>query len=151
MKENTMIQFTHESTLYTCNPETAPKLRALLAKPKKHKPEAFKAVRRDYPVFEIGMSTADYVSLFNGLNSRLMHHGIEHGCPNYHKPAPMLDASIPECVEDVNPDYVPEFLDKPKKPAQTVASLKKSIREALALIAAGDTDLAMCLLTEVSK
>lgn len=145
-----MIQFTHESTRYTCKPETAPKLRALLAKPKKHKPEAFKPIRRDYPEFKAGMSTADYVSLFS-IQFDNVQHKIVHECPNYYFAAPMLDASIPECVEDVNPDYVPEFLDKPKKPAQTVASLKKSIREALSLIAAGDTDLAMCLLSEVSQ
>lgn len=148
-----MIQFTHESTRYTVKPENAQAIRNTLAKPKKHKPEALSSVnlKRDYPVFEIGMSTADYVSLFNGLNSRLMHHGIEHGCLNYHKPAPMLDASIPECVEDENPDYVPEFLSTPKKPAQSVASLKKSIRAALDLIAAGDIDSAQCLLVEVIK
>jgi hypothetical protein len=98
------------------------------------------------------MSTADYVSLFNGLNSRLMHHGIDHGCPNYHNPAPMLDASIPECVEDVNPDYVPEFLSTPvKKSAQTVAGLKKQIRAALDALAAGDIDNAQCILNEAMK
>lgn len=145
-----MIQFTHESTRYTCNPETAPKIRALLAKPKKHKPEAFKPVRRDYPEFKAGMSTSDYVALFN-IQHQNVQHKIVHWCPNYHKPAPMLDASIPECVEDVNPDYVPEFLDKPKKPAQSVTSLKKSIREALVLIEAGDIDSAQCLLVEVIK
>jgi len=118
-----MIEFTHASTRYKVKPENAQSMRDILAKPKKHKPEALSSVnlKRSYPIFEIGMSTADYVSLFNGLNSRLMHHGIDHGCPNYHKPAPMLDASIPECVEDINPDYVPEFLSTPvKKPAQTL-------------------------------
>lgn len=145
-----MIQFTHESTRYTCNPETAPKIRALLAKPKKHKPEAFKPIRRDYPEFRAGMSTADYVALFN-IQHQNVQHKIVHECPNYHKPAPMLDASIPECVEDVNPDYVPEFLSTPKKPAQSVASLKKSIRAALDLIAAGDIDSAQCLIVEAIK
>jgi len=149
-----MIEFTHASTRYKVKPENAQAMRDILAKPKKHKPEALSSVnlKRSYPAFEIGMSTADYVSLFNGLNSRLMHHGIEHGCPNYHKPAPMLDASIPECVEDVNPDYVPEFLNTPvKKPAQTVAGLKKQIRAALDALAAGDIDNAQCILNEAMK
>jgi hypothetical protein len=112
-----MKTFTHDSTRYTVKPENAQAYRAALEKPKKYKPEALSSInlKRSYPAFEIGMSTAEYVTHFNGLNSRLMHHGIEHGCLNYHKPAPMLDAAFPECVEDVNPDYVPEFLDKPKK------------------------------------
>jgi hypothetical protein len=148
-----MINFTHESTRYTVKPENAQAIRDILAKPKKHKPEALSSVnlKRSYPAFEIGMSTAEYVAQFNGLNSRLMHHGIEHDCANYHKPAPMLDASIPECVEDVNPDYVPEFLSTPKKPAATVAGLKKQIRIALDLLAKGDTDTAQCLLNEALK
>lgn len=148
-----MIKFTHESTRYTVKPGNAQAYRDALVKPKKHKPKALSSVnlKRSYPSFEIGMSTADYVAQFNGLNSRLMHHGIEHHCANYHKPAPMLDASIPECVEDVNPDYVSEFLSTPKKPAQSVASLKKSIRAALDLIAAGDIDSAQCLFVEVIR
>jgi hypothetical protein len=145
-----MIKFTHDSTRYTVKPENAQAVRNLLAKPKKHKPEALSSVnlKRSYPAFEIGMSTAEYVAQFNGLNSRLMHHDIEHSCLNYHNPAPMLDASIPECIEDLNPDYVLDFLSTPKKPAQTVAGLKKTIRAALDLLAAGDTDTAQCLLNE---
>jgi hypothetical protein len=146
-----MIILNHESTRYIVKPENAQAYRDALVKPKKHKPEALSSVnlKRSYPAFEIGMSTAEYVAQFNGLNSRLMQHGIEYGCPNYHKPAPILDASIPECVEDVNPDYVPEFLDKPKKPAQTVAGLKKTIRAALDALTTGDTDTAQCILNEV--
>jgi len=148
-----MINFTHESTRYTVKPENAQAIRDTLAKPKKHKPEALSSVnlKRSYPAFEIGMSTAEYVAQFNGLNSRTMLLGIEHDCANYHKPAPMFDASIPECVEDENPDYVPEFLSTPKKPAVTVAGLKKQIRAALDLLAAGDTDTAQCLLNEALK
>jgi hypothetical protein len=118
-----MIEFTHATTRYTVKPENAQAMRDTLAKPKKHKILALSTtnLKRDYPVFIAGMSTADYVAAFAGLNSRLMHHGIEHGCPNYHGPAPMLDASIPECVEDENPDYVYE----PKK-------IKKSLAQQLA-------------------
>lgn len=149
-----MINFTHESTRYTVKPENAQAIRNTLAKPKKHKPEALSSVnlKRDYPIFEIGMSTADYVSLFNGLNSRLMHHSIKHGCPNYHKPAPMLDASIPECVEDENPDYVPEFLSASVKPKKaTAATLRASIVQALECLVRGDSDTAQCLLNEALK
>jgi hypothetical protein len=66
------------------------------------------------------MSTADYVRIFN-IQFDGGQHKIVHECPNYHKPAPMLDASIPECVEDENPDYVYE----PKK-------VKKSLAQQLA-------------------
>lgn len=145
-----MIEFTHESTKYRVKPENASGYRAALAKPKKHKPLALgsKNLIRDYPVFYAGMSTSDYLSIFN-LQFDGIQHKIVHGCENYYKPAPMLDPSIPECVEDVNPDYVPEFLDKSKKPSQTVAGLKKTIRAALDLLAAGDVCSAQCLLNEV--
>ena len=118
-----MIEFTHATTRYTVKPENAQAMRDALAKPKKHKLVALSSInlKRDYPAFEQGMSTAEYVAAFAGLNSRTMLLGIEHGCPNYHKPAPMLDASIPECVEDENPDYV----YKPKK-------VKKSLAQQLA-------------------
>lgn len=146
-----MIQFTHEGTRYTCKPETALKLRELLAKPKKHKPAAHAAVKRSFPTFVQGMTTAEYVALFNSQMDNLFK-PFPLSCENYHKPAPMLDPSIPDCVEDENPDYVPEFLSMPtKKPAQTVASLKKTIRAALDLLAAGDTDSAQCILNESIK
>lgn len=147
-----MIQFTHETTRYTCKPETAPKLREILAKPKKHKPVALssKNLLRDYPQFVAGMSTSDYVHQFNRQFDG-MQYKIVHECPRYHMPAPMFDASIPECVEDENPDWIPEFLDKPEKPAQTVAGLKKQIRVALDLLAAGDIDSAQCVLNESLK
>jgi hypothetical protein len=149
-----MIEFTHATTRYKCNPENAQAIRDALAKPKKHKPVALSSInlKRSYPVFEQGMSTADYVAQFNGLNSRLLHHGIEHGCPNYHNPAPMLDLSIPECVEDDNPDYVPDFLSVKVKPVKvTVATLKASIVHALHYLERGDVDTAQCILNEALK
>ena len=148
-----MIEFTHESTRYTVKPENASGYRAALAKPKKHKPLALgsKNLARQYPAYLHGeTTTADYVARFQSQFDGIQHK-IKHDCENYYKPAPMLDASILECVEDVNPDYVPEFLDKPKKPAQTVAGLKKTIRAALDLLAAGDVCSAQCLLNEAIK
>ena len=131
-----MIEFTHATTRYKCNPENAQAIRDALAKPKKHKPVALSSVnlKRSYPAFEQGMSTAEYVAQFNGLNSRLLHHGIEHGCPNYHKPAPMLDASIPECVEDENPDYVYEPKKVKKSLAQQLADADNKLDAAYARI-----------------
>jgi len=147
-----MIEFTHESTRFKVQPHNAQLVRDALAKPKKHKPLALssKNLSRYYPEFRAGMSTSDYVSLFNTQFDG-MQHKIKHDCDSYYNPAPMLDPSIPECVEDVNPDYVPEFLSTPKKPAATVAGLKKQIRAALDLLAAGDIDTAQCLLNEALK
>lgn len=148
-----MIEFTHASTRYKVKPENAQALRDILAKPKKHKILALSTtnLKRSYPEFFSGMSTAEYVRIFN-IQFDGMQHKIVHECPNYHASARMLDASIPECVEDVNPDYVPEFLSTPvKKPAQTVAGLKKQIRAALDAIAAGDIDNAQCILNEAMK
>jgi hypothetical protein len=140
-----MQTFTHESTRYTVAPENVAKYRAALEKPKKHKPEALKPIRREYPDFHAGMSTFDYVALFQRQFDGIQHK-IVHRCENYYKPAPMLDAAFPECVEEVNPDYVPTV--KTKKPAQTAAGLKTTIRAALELIASGDIDSAQCLLNE---
>lgn len=129
-----MLTFNHESARYTCKPETAARLRAELAKPKKHKPVALstKNLARTYPAFNLGMSTADYVSAFNTANGSLMlNHALRHDCDNYHKPAPMLDMSQPECVEDENPDYVYEpakVVVKKGTPAQIKAALAELIR-----------------------
>ena len=124
-----MIEFTHATTRYKCKPENAQAIRDTLAKPKKHKILALSTVnlKRSYPEFFSGMSTADYVAAFAGLNSRLMQHGITHHCPNYANPAPMLDAAIPECVEDYNPDYVYEPKKVKKSLAQQLAEADNTI------------------------
>jgi len=138
-----MIEFTHATTLYTVKPENAQVYRDTLAKPKKHKIEALSSVnlKRAYPEFFSGMSTAEYVAAFAGLNSRLMHHGIEHSCPNYHNPAPMLDASFPECVEDENPDYVYEPKKVKKSTAQQLADADNKLDAAYARIDALDNQV----------
>ena len=138
-----MIEFTHATTRYKCKPENAQAIRDTLAKPKKHKILALSTtnLKRDYPIFKIGMSTADYVSLFNGLNSRLLLKPIEHGCLNYHKPAPLLDASVPECVEDVNPDYVYEPKKVKKSLAQQLAEADTKLDAAYARIDALEAEL----------
>jgi hypothetical protein len=117
-----MIEFTHATTRYKCKPENAQAIRDTLAKPKKHKILALSTVnlKRSYPTFMASMSTAEYVRAFN-VQFDGNQHKIVHECVNYHAPAPMLDASIPECVEDYNHDYVYE----PKK-------VKKSLAQQLA-------------------
>jgi hypothetical protein len=148
-----MIEFTHATTRYTVKPENAQEYRRLAAKPpavKRKVDRNHDAMRRSYPIFEPGMTTDDYVSLFNGLNSRLLLTPWNYD--NVSGVAPMLDPTQPEVLEELDPDYVPDFLNttaKPKK--QTVADLRRSIQSALDLLQAGDVDMAQCVLSEALK
>ena len=123
-----MIEFTHATTRYKCKPENAQAIRDTLAKPKKHKILALSTVnlKRSYPTFMAGMSTAEYVRAFN-VQFDGGQHKIKHECVNYHAPAPMLDGSIPECVEDYNPDYVYEPKKVKKSLAQQLAEADNTI------------------------
>jgi hypothetical protein len=148
-----MIEFTHTSTRFTVLPQNAQAYRRLAANPPKIKRKVDRnhdAMRRDYPQFYAGMTTRDYVTEYAAINSRLL---LSETLFNYtDRAAPMLDAAQPEVLEELDPDYVPDFLSttaKPKK--QTVASLKVSIVEALALLARGDVDTAQCVLSESLK
>ena len=148
-----MIEFTHATTRYTVKPENAQEYRKQAANPPKIKRKVDRnrdAMRRDYPQFYAGMTTRDYVTEYAAINSRLL---LSETLFNYtDRAAPMLDAAQPEVLEELDPDYVPDFLStttKAKK--QTVASLKASITEALALLARGDVDMAQCVLSESLK
>jgi hypothetical protein len=144
-----MIEFTHTNTRYTVKPENAQAYRAALDKPAKHKPVATssKNLARSYPKFFPGMSTADYVRVFN-VQFDGMQHPIKHDCANYYETAPMLDAAQPEVLEELDPDY--EYTPtKAKK--QTVASLKAAIVQALESLKQGDTDTAQCVLNEAMR
>jgi hypothetical protein len=123
-----MIEFTHATTRYKVRPENAANIRAALEKPKKHKPVALSNtnLKRIYPVFYAGMTTADYVDTFNAQFDKFQH-DIKHTCANYDKPAPMLDASVPECVEDENPDYVYIHKKIKKTLAQQLAEADNTI------------------------
>jgi hypothetical protein len=145
-----MIEFTHATTRYTVQPENAQAYRAALGKPAKHKPVALssKNLTRQYPAFLAGhTTTAEYVRAFQSQFDG-MQHPIKHDCANYYETAPMLDAAQPEVLEELDPNYVytPTMAKK-----QTVASLKASITEALALLARGDVDMAQCVLSESLK
>jgi hypothetical protein len=139
-----MIEFTHKTTQYRVKPENAQAYRAALDKPKKHKPEALSSVnlRRDYPVFEPGMKTADYLALYGALNSRLLLTTLEYAHAD--RAAAMLDPTQPEVLEEPNPDYTPTPTATKR---QTAADLRKVIREAYDLLKAGDVDTAQCVLS----
>jgi hypothetical protein len=134
-----MIEFTHKTTQYRVKPENAQAYRAALDKPKKHKIEALSSVnlRRDYPVFEPGMKTADYLALYGALNSRLLLTTLEYAHAD--RAAPMLDPTQPEALEEPNPDYTPP---QPKPKKRKGAEVMDVIESALNLIRAGDINMA---------
>jgi hypothetical protein len=146
VKGKIMIEFTHATTRYTVKPENAQEYRKQAANPPKIKRKIDRnhdATRRDYPQFYVGMTTADYVSQYAGLNSRLLLKG--EGFTFADRPAPMLDAAQPEVLEELDPDY--EYTPTKAKKA-TVASLKAVIAQALESLKQGDTDTAQCVLSE---
>ena len=120
-----MIEFTHETTRYKVKPENAQAIRALAAKPPKIKNKVARkhdATRRDYPIFEAGMTTEDYLKCYAALNSRLLLTPWMHTYTD--RPAPMLDASQPEVWEEVDEHYIPTTEDiKPAKKLTTRAAL----------------------------
>lgn len=116
-----MIEFTYETTRYKVKPENAQAIRNLAAKPPKIKNKVDRkhdATRRDYPIFEAGMTTEDYLKCYAALNSRLL---LSSWAYNYDlRAAPMLDATQPEVWEEVDEHYIPTMADifamvKPKK------------------------------------
>ena len=144
-----MIEFTYTTTRYTVKPENAQEYRRLAAKPPKIKCKVDAkndSMKRGYPEFYAGMTTADYVSQYASLNSRLLLKG--EGFTFADRAAPMLDATQPEVLEELDPDY--EYTPTMAK-KQTVASLKAAIVQALESIQQGDTDTAQCVLTEALR
>jgi hypothetical protein len=144
-----MIEFTHATTRYTVKPENAQEYRKQAANPPKIKRKVDAkndSMKRGYPEFYAGMTTDDYVSQYASLNSRLLLKG--EGFTFADRPAPMLDPSNPEVLEELDPDY--EYTPtKAKK--QTVASLKAAIVQALEALKQGDTDTAQCILNEAMR
>tara|TARA_R110002126_G_scaffold178167_1_gene327137 strand:- start:270 stop:719 length:450 start_codon:yes stop_codon:yes gene_type:complete len=123
-----MIEFTHETTRYKTKPENAQAIRALAAKPPKIKMkiDSFDrkndSMKREYPIFQAGMTTEDYLKCFNALNSRLLLTPWTH--THADRAAPMLDATQPEVWEEVDEHYIPTTQDiKPAKKLTTRAAL----------------------------
>ena len=144
-----MIEFTHATTRYTVKPENAQEYRRLAANPPKIKRKVDAkndSMKRGYPEFYAGMTTDDYVSQYASLNSRLLLKG--EGFTFADRAAPMLDATQPEVLEELDPDY--EYTPTKAKKA-TVASLKAAIVQALESIQQGDTDTAQCVLNEALR
>lgn len=104
-----MITITHGRATFTVQPESAQAIHDLLALVDKSKGRKGRKLPRDkgnpkhnsmsrfYPVFEPGMSTAEYVKLYALQNDRL--HLAKVDYMHADRPAPMLDPSIPEVEE----------------------------------------------------
>lgn len=104
-------------------PENLAKREAALAKVKPgYKLPAPRETARTYPTYKPGMSTLEYVRAFEKANNMRypQHLGMVSPYENLNAaPAAQYDASVPLCVEDSNPDYVPGLDDAPVKPKRT--------------------------------
>ena len=74
---------------------------------------------RVFPVYKPGMSTAEYVRLFEKANGKT---GLDYVLNE--NPAAQYDATVPLCVEDSNPDYIAGVDDAPVKPKRTRKAAK---------------------------
>jgi hypothetical protein len=111
-----MITITHNRARLTVHPEHAEPTRELLAlidKSKGRKGRKFSkyqidddgkrrivgpsSMGRNYPAFEPGMSTSDYVARYAALNGHLSLAKV--GYTHADRPAPMLDPAQPEVEE----------------------------------------------------
>jgi len=142
-----MINIQYETARISCTEANAPIYRAIIdsGKPRKFKKSIDRKhdnLRRDYPTFVPGMTTGEYLKQYEELNSRLHLTPVEFTHAN--RAAPMLDPTVPEVSEDLDPDYVP--VQAKRKPA-TAAQLRKACQTALDLLAKGDIDTAQCVLS----
>jgi hypothetical protein len=136
-----MITFEHHGITVKCKPERAVEYRRLMDKPPK--PRAV-AEKRDYPKWNPTMTTGDYLRAYIRLNDRRRMIECAHACANYDQTPAMYDGSLPEVLEELDPDYVPTV--KTRK-----ITTKQAIIQALDALKAGDVDTAQCILTEALK
>jgi hypothetical protein len=117
--------------------------RAAIDKPTK--PRAV-SEKRDYPQWNPTMSTAGYVQAYIRLNERRKMLDCGHTCENYYGTPTMYDGSMPEVLEELDPDYEYTPSIKPRK-----LTAKQAIVQALDALKAGDVDTAQCILSEGLK
>ena len=99
-------------------PENLAKVEDKLAKVKPPKPGKSEVrqtdTKRYFPIYEPGMSTAEYVRLFERANGKT---GLDYVLNE--NPAAQYDPLVPLCVEDANPDYIAGVDDAPVKAKRT--------------------------------
>jgi hypothetical protein len=91
------------------------------------------------------MTTGDYLRAYIRLNDRRRMIECAHACANYDQTPVMYDGSLPEVLEELDPDWTP-----PPPKARKITP-KQAIVQALDALKAGDIDMAQCILTEALK
>lgn len=133
-----MITFEHHGITVTCKPENAMQYRAAMDKPPKIKIKVDRqhdSMKRDYPEFYAGMETSEYLSRYASLNNRLLLSAWKFDHED--QAAPMLDATAPEVLEELDPDYTPPAWT-PKAKAATAAQLRAALAALIAAVEHGD-------------
>ena len=142
-----MITFEHHGIAVKCTPENAAAYRAAMDKPPKIKIKVdrrFDCMQRHYPKFYAGLTTtADYVREYASINDHQKLIGLQY--THADRLAPMLDATTPEVLEELDADWVP-----PPPKARKITP-KQAIIQALDTLKLGDIDTAQCILEEALK
>lgn len=119
MKNANFVQIQQGNFRALVRPENLAKVEAKLAKVKPDYKPTRRELARTYPAYKPGMSTAEYVRLFEKANGKT---GLDYVLNE--NPAAQYDSSVPLCVEDANPDYVLGVDDAPVKPKRTRKAAK---------------------------
>lgn len=104
-----MLTLQLKTTRLTVTEANAAKYRAIIDSGKlpKHKIKVdpkHSVMRRDYPAFYPGMETSEYLSRYASMNNRLLLSAWKYDHSD--RAAPVLDATHPEVLEEMDPDYV---------------------------------------------
>ena len=129
-----LIEFVHNDIKVKCKPENALKYKQLMDKPPKPRqvPE-----RRSYPQWNPTMTTEDYLRAYIRMNENKRMIECKHEVMSSAFKVPsMYDLSIPEVLEEIDPDYVETVKVKPK--AVTSAQLKQALKSLIEAIEHGD-------------
>lgn len=129
-----MIEFVHNDIKVKCKPENALKYKQLMDKPPKPRqvPE-----RRSYPQWNPTMTTEDYLRAYIRMNENKRMIECKHEViSSAFKVPSMYDLSIPEVLEEVDPDYVETVKVKPK--AVTITQLKQALKALIEAVEHGD-------------
>lgn len=103
-----MITIKHHRATFTVQPHNAEPYREALAKldkgkgPKLTRPKGnpkHDSMKRFYPAFEPGMSTREYLRQYAVLNAHVHLLPVSDAF-DHDRPAPMLDPTIPEVIEE---------------------------------------------------
>lgn len=130
-----MIEFVHNDIKVKCKPERALEYKRAIDKPPKPRqvPE-----RRSYPQWNPTMTTEDYLRAYIRMNENKRMIECKHEVMSSAFKVPsMYDLSIPEVLEEVDPDYV-EAPAKAKPKAVTSAQLKQVLKSLIEAIEHGD-------------